>query len=100
MQEVIEEAVVPDLPGRIRPLWAVPERLERGQHARGGVGARHVAAIGADADRGEAEAGGRDAAWRPGRAAIADQPVHGIGLVPEVAEPRRHEAVLDGGLTD
>ena len=57
---------------------------------------RHPPVFDGDADGGDAESLGGDAAGRPGLAAVPDQSVDRIRLVPEILEGRALQAVQQG----
>src|SRR5512145_385045 len=83
---MIKEAFVADRALIAPSLRLLPKCLQRRQSSITALRARDPAAIDGNADRGQTEAHRSNAARRVGRAAIFDQAVAGIGLLPEEIE--------------
>ena len=86
IEEVVEEALVAGHAGLARALRGLPEKAERRERALGCLGARDVAALGADAVARQPEPDGGDAGERLGRPAVGDEAVLGVRRLPEPVE--------------
>ena len=86
VEEMVEEALVAGHAGLARALRGLPEKAERGQRALGRLGARDVAALGADAVARQPKPDGGDAGERLRRPAVGDEAVLGVRRFPEPVE--------------
>src|SRR3546814_15736127 len=85
VEEMIEKALVSGRARRLRPLRCVPIEAQAVAGPRRRLGARHIAAPGADAIGGQRQTGRRHRRTGVARPAVGRQAAVGIGGSPDIA---------------